>query len=354
MEPRRRVEPIKPPDFLPTGCLLLNLAMSDQPDGGFGAGKMSNVIGDSTTGKTMLVLDSLARACFNRRFDGYDFKFDDAEHSLEFDINRLFGPRLAERLMPPRGTQDSPEYSTTIQEFRANFLNAISRRNPCVYVLDSLDAISSDEEIEKVDKQIEAMENDKKQPAGTYGAEKAKAMAQILRLNVSDLYKTNSILIVISQTRDNLGGGLYAPSKVRSGGRALKFFSTHEMWLSLEKRIEKKGIVIGGRVQARITKNKITGKYREVTFPIYYDYGVDDLGASIDYLVAAEALPTKKEGKILKIEVGDQLLTPSQYIQFIEEHDKKSEIDALVAATWQMVEASLSLDRKPKYGNSGD
>ena len=128
-----------PPKFLiPTGNTLLNLALSDTPDGGYGVGKMVNLIGDSSSGKTILALTMLAECNINPKFKDYDLIFDDVENALEIDIESLFGRSLAKRI--------KFRSSNTIEDWYGSIYNQIVSGIPFISVLDSFDALTSRDE----------------------------------------------------------------------------------------------------------------------------------------------------------------------------------------------------------------
>ncbi|MHA1828598.1 MAG: hypothetical protein ACTSX6_08120 [Candidatus Heimdallarchaeaceae archaeon] len=333
--------------FLPTGSTLLNLACSGNQIGGYSPGKMVNIIGDSSSGKTLLALTMFAEANLLKEFDNYSFIYDDVENALEFNTEYLFGKRTSKRIISPKINEDGEnEPSNTIQDFRDNIFEALDS-GPFVYVLDSFDALSSDEETIKL-KEIREAKKKGKSVSGSYGVEKAKISSQILRNVVGSIKKSKSFLIIISQTRDDLNSFSYA-KKTRSGGRALKFYATHEMWLASEKKLKSSSNrQVGIRTKVKITKNKITGKPMEVSFPIYFDYGVDDIGSCVDWMV--ENNFWKKKAKIITATKLEMELTRANLIKQIEEHKEINKIFfELIAEKWGEVENSLKSNRVPKY-----
>ena len=98
--------------FVPTGSALLNLALSDRANGGFLTGKIVNVIGDSSSGKTFLCLTTLAETAHNPAFDDCLLVYDDAEAASEFNIEKLFGSKTVRRIMPRPSTQRNPATPT--------------------------------------------------------------------------------------------------------------------------------------------------------------------------------------------------------------------------------------------------
>jgi recombination protein RecA len=315
--------------YLPTGSTLLNLALSDRVRGGWPMGKVVNLIGDSSSGKTFEALTALAEACQNPAFDNYHLILDDVECANEFDVARLFGKRLASRLeSPAHGNSD------VIEDWEDNVLTALE--NPCIYVLDSFDALTSEEETERTESNRQKRRAGKETDA-SYGTEKPKFASSLLRRIKSKVKKHDSLVIIISQTRDNIGWGVNP--KTRSGGRALKFYSTVELWASCEKKVESRGRMIGVNVKVKISKNKLTGKLRDVRFPIYYEYGVDDIGSCIEFLLEEKARPDW-------LPVSKRL---SSMIAWVENNDMEDRLRREVGRVWEAIEESIRLQRKSKY-----
>lgn len=336
--------------FAPTGSTLLNLACSDRPNGGFHAGKMVNIVGDSSSGKTMLTYQCLAECARLKQFEEYRFIKDDAEAADEFDLEGLFGSKMYERLEAPRVDENGdPIYSDTVEDFSDNVHNALDDGRPFIYVLDSLDSLSAKAEQEKVKKLKEAREKGTKE-AGTYAMDVPKQMSLLLRSIIGRLHKTKSILIIISQTRDNIDP-MSPEKKTRSGGKALKFYATHEIWLSNKCKLSKTknniSFEIGNDVIAKVTKNKITGKRRKVEFPIYYDYGLDDIASCIDFMVTAQYW--KKSGTKIKIEELGLEGQKANLIKEIEDNDLHLKVSSLVGKAWKEMEDAVKLNRKSRY-----
>jgi hypothetical protein len=280
-------------------------------------------------------------------FDGYHLIYDDVEQACEFDISSLFGQVTVDRMESPEMDENGvPVYSCTVQDFHANIVGRIEKKEPFIYILDSLDALDSEEDRKKADDMIKAR-NSGKEITGTYGMAKSKAMSWILRHVVSGIKTMESVLIIISQTRDNISPVSFV-RKTRAGGRALEFYCTHELWLAVGKTIEKKGLPIGVNTKIKITKNKLTGKKRTISMPLYYSYGLDDIGASIDWLIS-NGHWDKKGGKIDADDLGI-FATKKKLIREIDSDIiKKRKLDSILAKAWKELEDSLLLNRKPKY-----
>ena len=126
---------------------------------------------------------------------------------------------------------------------------------------------------------------------------KAKINATNLRRFLTPLKKSGSILIIINQTRDNLGFGF--EKKTRSGGHALRFYANIEMWSSVKRKTSKtvrgKPRQLGVECKIQIKKNRITGRERTIFLPIYHSFGIDDIGSCIDYLLTEDYWKKDKE-----------------------------------------------------------
>lgn len=331
--------------FIPTGSTLLNLALSDVWNGGWPTGKISNLIGDSSSGKTFLAMTAFAEMGKFKRFKDYRRIFDDVEAANEFDMEKLFGRNTADLIESPGEGNGN---SNSIQDFEVHVNNALDDGRPFLDILDSFDALTSEEEIKRTEGRIEAANNGKAVEKGSYGMEKAKKAGEILRQIKGRLRDTASSLIIISQTRDNINPMSFA-KKTRSGGKALKFYSTHEIWTAVGGTIKRKGIPVGIKCKIKVSKNKITGKVREVVVPIYYDYGVDDIESCIDWLVDNKYWPVKGRTIDATADFDDLKCTKEKMIRTIEEEGLETELSQVVGEYWTEFEESIKVDRKRKY-----
>ena len=335
--------------LLSTGNTLMNLALSDSTEGGYHAGKMVNLIGDSSSGKTILALTMLAEANLHPKMKEYDLIFDDVESALEIDIEALFGKSLAKRIIYKK--------SNTIEDFYGAIYNQIVSGKPFIWVLDSFDALTSRDEqrraaeFGKQESQRDEEEDnldDVEKAKGSWKTEKPKMASEIFRVITGEIKKTDSFVMVISQTRDNLGFGAMFTPKTRSGGKALKFYATHEIWLATGKSHKKLSRTIGSDCMVKVTKNKITGKRREIIFPIYYDYGVDSIESCINFLINEKHWKSSG-GKVYAPEFASTQLTIVNLVKMIEDENKSNRLHILVGEVWNEIEDKIKLNRKPKY-----
>lgn len=345
------IEYVEGMTLIPSGCKRLDIACSDTTKGAFALGKYANLIGDSSSGKTILALSMLAEMSKIPFFDTYDFVYDDVEQAMSFNLPKLFGKKLAARLQPPAVHKDgSAIHSDTIQDFNLYINNRIDSKKPFIYILDSFDALTSDAEIDTNDTMLKNMRSGKNEKVGSYGMDKPKIIGQILRQIVTKLNTSQSFLLIISQTRDNISVVSFA-EKTRSGGRALKFYASHEIWLATAGPIKKTVLgqerVIGTKAKAKVTKNKLTGKSRSVEFDIYYEYGIDDIGSCIDFLITTKTIGSDK--KSLCVPQFNFEGSKEKLVQLIEEKGLEEDMFKIYHNVWMDIENKLNPRRKSKF-----
>jgi RecA/RadA recombinase len=333
---------INPDDLIPTGSTYLNLACSDNPFGGYMKGRIVNVIGDSDTAKSFCALTTIAAMANEKRFKDYSFFVDDVEEALLINIRKMFGDKTADRI-------DTKTYhSNTIEQWFANQMKAIQNKKPFIYITDSFDALDSEAAIERsneVAKQIE--KNGESDGKGSYKVEKAKGVRQILRAIKGDIKKTESLSLIISQSQTDLRPMMHG-KKTRACGEALKFYCTHEIWLNRMGKLKDKEIEIGSLIQAKLGKNRVTGKKRNAVFPVYYDYGVDDIVSCLNYLIDAKRILTVSKQTISCPDLNFEGLKAA-LVNKIETERLEKEIQLLMKDEWDKVEESVKLNRKPRW-----
>lgn len=362
---RTRQSAIPAKDFLSTGSTLLNCAASGRPNGGFAKGKYYWIAGASMAAKTWLGLTCIAEACLNKEFKNYDLYRDDTEgDGALMDIGAYFGPETAKRLRAPRyDDKNNPLHSRTVEEFYYN-LHECSKRahktgRPFIYVLDSENGLDSEAAEDKFLEQKKAHEKGR-EAAGSYGDGKAKFHSQNLRRVVADLRDTGSILIVLSQLRDNIGAMGYGEKERTSGGRGLRYWATLEIWThvvgKLKKTVNGKKRTIGVMIEARFKKNRFTGRDRTVTIPIYHSHGIDDVGSCVDFLVDEghwkEVRKKEGGGVAIKAPEVDFVGNREELIAHIEKNDLEQGVRVLVGELWQKIEDACTVQRKNRYGGS--
>ncbi len=353
---KKQDAPVPAGDFLSSGSTLLNLAATGRTNGCFTKGRYFWLVGDSTSGKTFLALTCFAERFLNSSFKDYRIIFDDAEDGALMDKTKFFGPEVAKCIESPAHDKNGPVFSSTIEEFYYHLDDAFKAGKPFIYVLDSMDAISDSAEQDKFQQRKRA-DRAGKDTSGSFGTAKAKANSANLRVMRAKLQKSGSILIIISQTRDNIGFGSQYNPKVASGGRALKFYATLEIWTSVREHIKRtvrgKSRELGIVARVHIKKNRITGRDRTVDIPIFHSYGIDDLGSMVDWLVSEEVWEENK-GVITASGFMPGTHRLNELIRGIEEDDRQKELKGIVAAAWNEIEAACTISRKSPYTSNGE
>lgn len=349
VEPR---EILNEEDLIPSGSTLLNCACSGNPFGAFGKGKVATIPGGSSSGKTVLVFNTFAAASKLKRLKDYVPIYDDAEEALELDVEYMFNKKIANSIQPPATDGDgNPKFSNTIQDFENNIINWCKKGVPFIYVLDSLDSLTSTAELEKAYKkalQAAKSPDEREKVKGSMHTDKAKITGQVLRMCNSAIKKSGSILIIIQQEREKIGV-VFGSKKTTSGGKAPFYYSTHQIWLTKIGSIKEEGLDIGSNVKVQVKKNKLTGKRREIEFDIYDDYGIDNLTSCVNFLCDHHWKKNKDKTSKWNVIEFDIVANKKQIIDYIEENNLEHKLDVVVGVAWHIREESVRLNRKRRY-----
>lgn len=334
-------------DLLSTGSTLLNLACSGSIRGGLIKGCYTYFVGDSDSGKTFVTLGILAEATINPEFDEYELLYDDVERGALMDVRKFFGKRLARRLEP---LQRDGQPSETVEDMYYALDDRFKSGVPFIAIVDSMDSLRSKADDKYFAKSKNASRK-KEDSSGSYGDGKAKVNSQNIRRVVSKLRKSGSILIIISQTRDNIGMTAKYEPKTHSGGRALKFYSTLQIWTSLKTKIQKtvrdKKRQLGIIAKCRVKRNRLTGRDRTAEIPIYHSFGVDDIGGCVDYLL--DEGHWKKKGATINASDFSFMGPREKLIKYIEKNDLEMDLRSIVADVYRDIEAACAIQRKSRY-----
>jgi len=260
-------------EFFSSGSTLLDAALG----GGWGSKRIFNLVGDKSTGKTLLAIEGMIN--FYNRFSGARIRYGEAEAALD--------ETFASELGMPDTIERPAEQLRTVEAFYTDLDEFQKKGGPSFYILDSLDALSDSAEL--------ARDLDE----ASYGAEKAKKMSQLFRRLTQDLAANNCTLCVISQVRDNIGVA-FGDNYSRSGGRALDFYCSQVVYLAhmgqRKRTVRGQERAIGVDIKAKVKKNKVGFPFREAEFGIDFGYGIDDETSMLDWLKLISAY-TKEEHK---------------------------------------------------------
>lgn len=312
--------------FISTGCMTLDLALG----GGWAEDRICNVVGDKSSGKTLLAIEAAAN--FAMKYPKGKIRYREAEAA--------FMPAYAGALGMPVDRVDFGQPLDTVEDLFADLQKVASgARYPELYILDSLDALSDRAEMER------------EMDEGTYGATKAKNLSQLFRRSVRLIEQSHVTFMIISQVRSKVGIS-FGRNTTRSGGRALDFYASQVLYINTTN-LEKKTVrgetrPVGVNVHARVDKNKIGLPFREADFQIIFGYGVDSTGAALDWLKSIKALEDVGLPKNTKDE--DLKVIKKQYMSAGRDPDiSVEEIEAAVARRWYEIEEKF-LPTRRKYG----
>ena len=341
---------ISPDTFLSSGCTLFNCAMTDNPWCAFEQGKYYFIVGDSMSGKTYFTMALLAEATHNEVFNDYRFIHNNREDGALMNIGELFGKAVEERIEAPAYDKNNNEiHSETVESFWLDAKNKC-QTGPCIYIMDSMDSLTSRAEQQKSEK-LEKAISEGREEAGIMSDGKAKVNSMMARQILDVLKESGSILLITAQTRDNLGMG-FAP-KTRSGGKSLRFYATAEIWTSavksIKRKIKGKDRKIGHICRFKIEKNRHTGRQTpDIDIPLLTGYGFDDIGSCIDFLINNGHW--KKKGQTIHASEFGEATTRDNLIANIEKSDDRLEILlTTVGDIWKEIIKAMIPKRKKRY-----
>lgn len=286
-------------EAIPTGSLALDVALGI---GGVPKGRIIEIYGPESSGKTTLALHILAEA--QKR--GGEVAFVDAEHALDPVYAAALGVDTDNLLV---SQPDTGEQALEITDalVRSGAIDAV--------VVDSVAALVPKQEIEG-------------EMGDTFVGLQARLMSQALRKLAGTIAKTNCVVIFINQLRMKIGV-MYGNPETTTGGNALKFYASVRLDVRKIEAIKEGSNLVGNKVRVKVVKNKVAPPFREAVFEIMYGQGISKWGELVDLAVQMDII--QKSGSWFSMgdeRIGQGANAVKEY--FINNPDIAAQVEAQV------------------------
>ena len=289
--------------YISTGITLLDLSFGggdDIPKGGMGIkiGDIVNIYGDTGVGKSFLFNEIIAMAkrkvetggLKEHNINKFKWYYADIEMADNFDSENLYGFAIH-----PEGKRPAPKTVEDCTYHIQQMIKELSDDELLVYVVDSLDALSSRKQLEMNQEELNAFIKGKEKNKGSYDMDKAKFLAQKFFTPIADAKEgKNVVILVVSQIREKVGATMFESKTTTSNTKTLKFYFDTRMELLpveryttttvLEESGESFEREIGGNVKVKPSKVRHQRPNRVIQFDFFYELGLDNVGSNVDFL----------------------------------------------------------------------
>ena len=342
--------------FIPTGSILLNLALSQKGlDGGWARGRIINIVGDGSSGKTLLALEAMAQFYYRIKsikssvypdVQSLSLVYNNVEGVMDMPVEAMYGQRFYDSVeWIPEGNEkrESPMTCEALGRDLFGRIDRLASGQALIYVEDSVDALTSEAGIERMNKSVKSG----KALDGTYGTEKAKYFSSEFFNNLCSRMAGKDVTIfLISQVREKIDKVAFGEKHYRTGGKALDFYTHQVIWLAQtgkltnEHRGEKR--VYGVHIRGRVKRNKTAVPFREADFNILFNYGIDDLLSCAEYLTPEE----------INAIHGGKRMSREDFVAACEVDDNLRDLLwQAVEHKWHDIEIKTAVRRKARWEN---